>query len=550
MRARSHGPGLGRYHALKLMVLCIHEQHEGAVEMGRRSEQTLCYLTAQPLLAEHFFYYGISLCARVDEVDATLQPALRERATHCLERLREWAASCPENFLHKASLLEAELARLDGRLLEAQRGYEAAIEGASEHGFLQNEAMAQLLAGKLCLATGLATAAKAHLQGASDLYGRWGAKSRVQDLEAAYPCIQTQSRERLGDDEPSPSSAGLDAMTLIKTTRAMSSELQLGSLLETIVELMAESIGARVGYLFLERGGQLVEAARSGAVDPPDQGPPRYAQRVVNYVRRTGERVISSDARHDPTFGEDPHVSAQRVKSLLCMPMQHKGATVGLLYFENSALTGTFTPARVEILELQSAQATVSLENARLYAELGALNAALELRVEERTAQLSTTNAALELELELRAQRELERDRLQRRIIAMKEARVRELSTPLIPISDQIMVMPLIGSMDPERADRVMEVLLAGAAARAVKVVILDLTGLSTIDTATASTIASCARALRLLGTKAVLTGLRPDAARMLVQLGVEVEMETRRTLQSGIAYAMGERMGPGGASS
>ena len=72
---------------------------------------------------------------------------------------------------------------------------------------------------------------------------------------------------------------------------------------------------------------------------------------MVNFVRRTGEPVVLRDAVDDETFGTDPRIESRRVRSLLCTPMRRDDELVGLLYFENAQLVGTFTEARLEMLE-------------------------------------------------------------------------------------------------------------------------------------------------------------------------------------------------------
>jgi len=389
LRARSHGAGVARYHVLKMMVLCIHERYEEACVLGAQSEQTLGFLTAQPLLAEHFFYYSICLCRRLEQVDAASQERFRATIAHNLERLGEWAESCPENFLHKKLLIEAELARLDGHPGDAFALYEESIDLSRQHAFVHNEALAHLLAGQYCASLRLATAAKAHLRNARDLYSRWGAGSRTQDLEAAYPETQPaidQGRAGTGGDSPT---ARLDAMTLVKATRAISEELQVDSLFQTMLEIMVESAGAQSGYLFQEQDTGFVLRARSWADIDPGTVSERVPEQILNYVRRTGERVVLSEASKDTTFKADPFVASRRVKSLLCMPMHRQNENIGFLLFENSQLVDAFTESRLDILDILAAQAAVSLENARLYSQLNHLNEELEGRVERRTAELA-----------------------------------------------------------------------------------------------------------------------------------------------------------------
>ncbi|WAS91178.1 STAS domain-containing protein [Nannocystis punicea] len=143
---------------------------------------------------------------------------------------------------------------------------------------------------------------------------------------------------------------------------------------------------------------------------------------------------------------------------------------------------------------------------------------------------------------DLRAARraEEERRRLQDEVIQAQAAMLADLSTPLIPISDDVVVMPLVGSVDATRAGQVMESLLAGISGRNAKVAILDITGVPKVDAAVAEALVRAARAVRLLGSQVVLTGIRPEVAQALIGLGVDLgNIETRGTLQSGIAFAM-----------
>ena len=114
------------------------------------------------------------------------------------------------------------------------------------------------------------------------------------------------------------------------------------------------------------------------------------------------------------------------------------------------------------------------------------------------------------------------------------------MSSPIIPITDHIMIMPLIGSMDSARAEQVLSTALDGAQRSSAQVVILDITGMTHMDKSVAETLVNTARALGLLGAHAVLTGIRAGFAQLMVTLGVELgTLVTRGTLQSGIAYAL-----------
>jgi rsbT co-antagonist protein RsbR len=128
----------------------------------------------------------------------------------------------------------------------------------------------------------------------------------------------------------------------------------------------------------------------------------------------------------------------------------------------------------------------------------------------------------------------------QQEIIRAQAAALADLLTPLIPISDDVVVMPLIGLMDSRRAQQVMDTLLTGISARRARVAILDITGVSVVDTMVASSLIQAAKAAKLLGATVVLTGIRPEVSRTLVGIGAELSgIETHGTLQSAIARAM-----------
>jgi PAS domain S-box-containing protein len=140
-------------------------------------------------------------------------------------------------------------------------------------------------------------------------------------------------------------------------------------------------------------------------------------------------------------------------------------------------------------------------------------------------------------------QMEAERAALQQQIIDVQRDALRELSTPLIPITDDVLIMPLIGTIDSGRAQMVMEALLEGVAQHQADLVILDITGVSVVDTQVAQAFIQAAQAVRLLGAQVMLTGIGPHVAQTLVTLGVDLsDIITRGNLQAGIAAALSER--------
>lgn len=156
---------------------------------------------------------------------------------------------------------------------------------------------------------------------------------------------------------------------------------------------------------------------------------------------------------------------------------------------------------------------------------------------------LLVTSIIRDITERLRAEEALRHSKQQDEIIRSQEMALRELSTPLIPINDDVMIMPLIGAIDQRRAQQVLETILHGIAQTNAQMVILDITGVSIVDTQVANALVQAAQAVQLLGAQVVLTGIRPEVAQTLVGLAVDLKgIVTHGSLQSGIAYAIRRR--------
>jgi rsbT co-antagonist protein RsbR len=138
-----------------------------------------------------------------------------------------------------------------------------------------------------------------------------------------------------------------------------------------------------------------------------------------------------------------------------------------------------------------------------------------------------------------RRRAEAEQARLREEVIRMQDELLAELSSPLVPLTDEVLLMPLVGAVDARRAGRIIQTLLQNLAESRVPIVIIDITGVSVVDAQVANTLVQATQAARLLGTQVVLTGMRGGVARALVGLGVELSgITSRKTLRDGLASA------------
>ncbi len=381
-RHLSSDPGVAEvqcwYSVRKLQARFFAGDYASAVAAASRAQRMLWTSASQFETAEFHFYGALSHAASWDSG----LPDQREQHFEALKahhkQLEIWAENCPENFENRVALVGAEIARIEGRDLEAMRLYEQAIRSARENGFVHVEGVANEVAARFYLTRGFEKIAYAYLREARYCYLRWGATGKVRQLDELYP--------QLGEEKPlaGPTSMigtaveHLDLATVIKVSQAVSGEIVLEKLIDTLMRTAIEHAGAERGLLILPGGNEQrieAEATISGdevIVHLP--GVPVTAaalpESIVRYVTRTQEMVILDDASAQNPFSVDPYLVQHRTRSILCLPLINQAKLIGVLYLENNLTPHVFTPARIAVLKLLASQAAISLENTRLYTDL------------------------------------------------------------------------------------------------------------------------------------------------------------------------------------
>jgi PAS domain S-box-containing protein len=366
------------YWVLKVQARFMSGDYDVAIAAAANAKALLWSSDAQIHLADYHYFSALAIAAACK----TATPARRSGLVAALaahrEQLREWADNCAAVFRDRYALVAAEIARIEGRELDAERRYEEAIRLAHEHGFIQNEGLANELAGRFHAARGFQTIAQAYLRNARYCYLRWGALGKVKQLDRLYPHLRDEQAS-----SPFVATAGsaveqLDLAAVIKASQAVSREIMPEALIETLMRVVVEEAGAVRGLLILPQGDDLrieAEAAtghegvhvalRQSAVTPRE-----LPLSVLNYVLRTRKSVLLGDATKPNMFSADDYVQRLGPRSVLCLPLARQTKLIGLLYLENNLAPDTFTPPRIAVLEVVAAQAAISLETARLFAEL------------------------------------------------------------------------------------------------------------------------------------------------------------------------------------
>ena len=366
------------YWIRKLQARFLAGDFAAAIEASSRAQRLLWTSPSMFETAEYHFYGALSRAASCDgETAGERYELLKALAAHH-EQLRIWAENCPENFGNRAALVGAEIARLESRELDAERLYEQAIRSARANGFIHNEALAYEVAARFYAGRGFEEFAHVYLQKARYDYQRWGADGKVRQLEETYPHLRAEEVAPASTSTIATPVERLDLVTVIKVSQAVSSEMVLEKLIDTLMHTAIAQAGAERGLLVLSRGAEPRIAAKATTssdtilvelCDAPVTASV-LPETVLHYVLRTRESVVLDEAVSEPSFAADPYIRQRQARSILCLPLINQAKLIGVLYLENTLTARAFAPARIAVLKLIASQAAISLESSRLYRDL------------------------------------------------------------------------------------------------------------------------------------------------------------------------------------
>jgi PAS domain S-box-containing protein len=382
------------YWIRKLQALVLARDYVSALAAAAQAERLLWTSVKFFQFAEYHLYAALARAALCDSALVGERAQYLETLAAHHRQLETWAANCPENFENRAALVGAEIARLDGREIDAERLYEQAIRSARVNGFVHNEALAYEWAARFYEMRGFEDFAHVYLQRARDCYLRWGADGKVRQLEESYPRLRTKDFAHAPTSTIQAPVEALDLATVIKVSQAISGEIVLEKLLETLMRTAVEHAGAERVLFITPRGDELrVEAeaitnSEQVVVHLPTgaHASPAMPESLVRYVIRTEENVILDDATSPNPFAADPYFVQRPSRSLICLPSINRAKVTGVLLLENNLAPRVFSPARISVLTLVASHAAIALENARLYRD-----------VQEREMRQSATSKMLRI---------------------------------------------------------------------------------------------------------------------------------------------------------
>ena len=369
------------------------------------------------------FYFYDSLCQLADMalLSAEEETGRLNIVANNQQKLRAWAIAAPMNMQHKSDLIEAEQHRHAGDKARAIDLYEQAIAGAKRAGYVQEEALANELAAQFYLEWGKDKIAAIYMQEAYYGYGRWGAKTKIKDLESRYrhlllPILQPQqpsghlfqplisltptkvasnTHVQLTETRSDRLNEALDLAAILKASQVLSSTIRLDELLCKFTQIILQNSGSSFCALCLPdhdeqlylraiataTGAELREEPLAMAEDIPTP--------LIQQVYRTQD-VLSTDSATVTGVNLEDYFQTEVPKSMLCLPLLNQGSLIGIAYLENTVATGVFTPERILILNFLCTQAAIFIQNSLLYTDLEA-----SLQSAQKTSEALTESMAL-----------------------------------------------------------------------------------------------------------------------------------------------------------
>ena len=394
-----------KYYIQKLILCYLFGDELTALKTADLVEPYLSAVVGYVDVPLFHFYDSLARLSICSKIDNSEQEVMLSQATANQEKMEKWAVHAPSNYLHKFELVEAERHQVLGNKATALDYYDRAIAKANENGYIQEEALGNELAAKFYLNWGKEKIAAGYIQEAYYCYSRWGAKAKTSDLEKRYPQLlkpilkQQQvtlnpletiekitfvdkfSSTRISTSGNTSISDALDFTSILKAAQTISSSIELDRLVTSLTKIILENSGAKKSALILPENEtwqvkaitfinnqetspeQIQTILDSQSIDTCEDIP----RKIINYVKNTQEKIVIDNCQTDIPGIIEEYMLEHQPQSILCTPIINQGNLAGILYLENKLTSGVFTQERLQVINLLSSQAAISLENARLY---------------------------------------------------------------------------------------------------------------------------------------------------------------------------------------
>lgn len=350
---------------------------------------------------EHLLFKALILVRLWDDFAEDEKQSKMNLITEIMEELEKTALLCPSNFAHKFHFLSAEVAILKkAPQEEVLDQYNKALASLKEDDFIHMKALIYESMAGYWQSHGNELISKTYITEAYFYYKKWGALRKIRLLEEEFPNVKKHFSESRTSSPKSHNmtSDSIDMTSILKAMQVISGEIRFEKLLRSLMSLILENAGARQGALLLVNRDDkelYIEAEKKTFEDEieimqslPYRKSTLLCPEIIQYVSRSLENVVLGNAWKEGVFRNNPHIKEGQIKSVLSVPIIYQNRLIGVIYLEHDLAEDVFTEEQIQTLKILSSQASISIENARLYESL-------EKKVEERTAQLNQANEKL-----------------------------------------------------------------------------------------------------------------------------------------------------------
>lgn len=373
---------LGDYYCNKILLLYMFNEYFDAVEYCEIAHNYLESVEGTYSSPMFNFYESLSYLANYKNMSYEMKRKSIRVVRINQRRLKKIVLQAPMNYMHKYYLVEAEIAKEFGDATKALEYYERAINAAAKNGYIYEEAIASERAAIYYFSQKNERVAIAYLEYSIHCYEKWGAKAKVKHLIETYSDIHNfniKGDGNIGGDvfqipavKAYKNRDAVDLTSVIKASQAISEEIEYRSLIKKLIKILIENAGAQKVILLKKKEEELtIEATYQIGDEEPTIAERKNLEKyvplsMIKLAERTAETLVISDAQKSE-FRNDAYVKTVQPKSVFCIPLVHQGTVRRILYFENNLAVGAFTPEKVEMINMLSAQMVISIENAELY---------------------------------------------------------------------------------------------------------------------------------------------------------------------------------------
>jgi histidine kinase len=403
--------GITLMYLVKGILNYILDDYKESLECFNKAEKTLDNMVGTPMVLAFHFYQTLADTMLYHEKNFLQKKLLHFKINKSIKVYKKLVAHSTENNLNRLEILEGMRAFLAGDLSRAALHLKKSIIVGEKNNFTQEVALAYELLAKIHTQTGRDEEAAKSISEARFLYHKWGAHAKVLLIERKYNLIKDVSDKRKFDPDTTKtmhngsfSTDSLDLQTVIKTSQALSSEINLNDLFTRMIKIVMENAGATACTIMLKENGEWSQRATNRLSENSNHQShniiPLKAEytselelplSVALYAIRTQKSLTLNNPLKNPTFANDDYLKRNNPKSILCLPFAAKGDLLGMLYLENDLVADAFSENRLQLLKIVTSQLSISIENAFLYENL-------EQKVQARTSDLMEKNKVIETE--------------------------------------------------------------------------------------------------------------------------------------------------------